>query len=128
MQLIPLYDRIVVKMTNQEIKSGTGIVITKDLSTTSHTTIVAEVVAVGDGKLLQDGTLAPLKVKVGDKVVFTKMTGESFNDGENDYTILSESGVLAILKEEENEYREISEIIFFTTGDDLRLGKEGLHR
>ena len=100
MQLIPLYDRIVVKMTNQEIKSGTGIVITKDLSTTSHTTIVAEVVAVGDGKLLQDGTLAPLKVKVGDKVVFTKMTGESFNDGENDYTILSESGVLAILKEE----------------------------
>lgn len=100
MQLIPLYEKIVVEMYDkQEIKSSSGIVVQKDLSQSSNTTIVGKVVAVGEGRLLSDGTVKPLKVKEGDIILFTKMTGESYNDGTRDYTILSESSVLAILKE-----------------------------
>lgn len=101
MQLIPLYEKVVVEMDNkQEIKSTSGIVIQKDLSQSTNTTIIGKVVATGEGRLLSDGTVKPLKVKKGDTILFTKMTGESFNDGDKDYTIISESGILAILKEE----------------------------
>lgn len=104
MNLIPLYEKIVVKLRNkQEVKSETGLTYVKDFSTNKCTTLVADVVAVGEGRLLADGTIIPLKVKVGDSVVFSKMQGEGFNDGVNDYTILSEQNILAILQEENNE-------------------------
>lgn len=97
----PLYEKIVVQMLNkQEMKSETGLVFTKDLSTTNYTTIKGKVVAVGDGRLMADGTLVPLKVKVGDTVIFSKMQGESYEDGKNEYTILSESNILAIIEED----------------------------
>ena len=103
MNLIPLYEKIVVLLQNeQEIKSSSGLVIKKDMSQTNHTTMLGKVVAVGEGRLLTDGSIKPLRVKVGDTVLFTKMTGESYNDGEHDYTIMSESNVLAIYKEEGN--------------------------
>ena len=101
MQLIPLYEKLVVHITDkQEIKSASGIVIQKDMSQTGNTSMTGEVVAVGEGRLLADGTILPLKVKVGDTVLFTKMVGESYNDGENDYIILSESNILAKIREE----------------------------
>ena len=97
----PLYEKIVVKMLNkQEIESETGLTFIKDLSTSKHTTIKGEVVAVGEGRLMANGTVVPLKVEVGDTVVFSKMQGESYEDGKNEYTILSESNILAIIKEE----------------------------
>ena len=100
MQLIPLYEKIVVILKEkQEVKSTSGIVIQRDMSQSTNTTMVGEVVAIGEGRLLQNGDIKPLTVKVGDNVLFTKMTGESYNDGENDYTILSESNILAIIKE-----------------------------
>lgn len=103
MKLMPLYEKIVVILKNkQEIKSSTGLTYTKDMSISANSTMVAEVVAVGEGRLLADGTIIPLKVKVGDTILFSKMQGESYNDGKDDYTILSEQNILAILKEEEN--------------------------
>lgn len=102
MSLKPLYEKIVVKLnTKQEISSSSGIKIVTDMSTSSHTVLKAKVVAVGEGRLLQDGTIVPLIVKVGDTVIFSKMQGETYNDGNNDYTILSESNILAILEGEE---------------------------
>lgn len=102
MHLIPLYEKIVVKIIdNQEIKSSTGLTYTKNMSLSSETTITAEVVAVGNGRLMSNGTIVPLKVKVGDKIVYSKMQGENYTDGVNNYTILSESSILAILQEEE---------------------------
>lgn len=98
MQLIPLYEKVVILLKDkQEIKSAGGIVLQKDMSQLNTTTMIGKVVATGDGRLLQDGTIKPLKVKVGDDVLFTKMTGESYNDGEQDYTIVSESSILAII-------------------------------
>lgn len=101
-QLMPLYDKIVVEIDDkQDIKSATGLTYTKDMSISKNTTMVGKVVAVGDGRLLQDGTIIPLVVKVGDRVVYSKMQGENYNEGEKDYTILSESCIIAILKEED---------------------------
>lgn len=100
MNLKPLYEKIILKLSDkQEVKSESGLKYVKNMSTSSNTSLIGEVIAVGEGRLLADGQVVPLKVKVGDKVVYSKMIGESFNDGKNDYTILSESNVLAILEE-----------------------------
>ena len=100
--MTPLYEKIVVLIENdQQITSSSGLVIKKDMSQTSYTTMLGKVVAVGEGRLLNDGDIRPLTVEVGDTVLFTKMTGESFNDGEHDYIIMSESNVLAIYNKEE---------------------------
>lgn len=104
MNFIPLYDKIVVKMmSKQEVVSSAGLSYVKDISLSSNTTIVGEVVAVGEGRLLSDGDIVPMTVKIGDKIVFSKLQGESYNDGKDDYTILSEANVLMILQEENNE-------------------------
>ena len=97
MKLKPLYEKIAVTIDDkQEVVSNTGLSYTKNMSISSNTTMVGKVVAVGDGRLMSNGTLVPLKVKVGDRVLFSKIQGESYNDGENDYTILSEQSIMAI--------------------------------
>lgn len=103
MHLIPLYEKIVVDISEkQERKTETGLTFTLDMSSGKNTTMIGKVIAVGEGRILSDGTILPMRVKVGDKIVFSKMQGESYTDGEHEYTILSESNVLAIIKEEEN--------------------------
>ena len=103
MNLKPLYEKIVVELNDkQEIKSETGLSYTKNMSLSNNTTLVGTVVATGQGRLLSDGTIIPLIVKVGDKVVFSKMQGDNYNDGNKDYTILSESMILLVLEGEEN--------------------------
>lgn len=103
MNLKPLYEKIVVELNDkQEIKSETGLSYTKNMSLSNNTTLVGTVVATGQGRLLSNGEVKPLIVKVGDKVVFSKMQGDNYNDGNKDYTILSESMILLII-EGENE-------------------------
>lgn len=100
-QLMPLYDKIVVEIDDkQDIKSETGLTYTKDMSISKNTIMAGRVTEVGCGRLMADGNIVPLIVKVGDKVIYSKMQGENYNDGEKDYTILSESCILAILKGE----------------------------
>ena len=72
------------------------------MSISANTTMVGRVVAVGEGRLMADGTIVPLKVKVGDKVLYSKMQGESYNDGADDYVLLAEQNVIAVLEEDEN--------------------------
>lgn len=101
MQLEPLYDKIVVEISDkQELKSETGLTYVKNMSIANNTTMVGVVKAIGEGRLMSDGTIVPLKVKVGDKVIYSKMQGENFNDGVSDLTILSEAHILSILKED----------------------------
>lgn len=98
----PIYDKIVIEMKDiQEVHSETGLVYHKDMSQVANTTLMAKVVAVGEGRLLSDGSVKPLIVKEGDTVIVSKHQGESFNDGKKDYTIISESHILSIVKEEE---------------------------
>ena len=102
MKLKPLYDKIAVIIDDkQELKSTSGLQYTKNMSISANTTMIGKVVAVGDGRLLADGTIIPLKVKIGDRVIYSKMQGESFEDGENNIVLLSEQNVIAIMGEDE---------------------------
>lgn len=103
MNLQPLYEKIVIELeSKQELKSSSGLTYHKNMSISGNTTMKGRVVAVGEGRLLSDGTIVPLKVKIGDVVVFSKIQGESYSDSEHEYTILSESNILAVLNEGEN--------------------------
>lgn len=101
MNLKPLYDKIVLEIADkQELTSATGLTYVKDMSISNNTTMVGKVVAVGEGRLMQNGEIIPLRVKIGDMVVYPKIQGENYTDGKAEYTILSESVITAILVEE----------------------------
>jgi chaperonin GroES len=91
----PLYDRIVVRPSEPESKTRGGIVLP---DTAKEKPQVGEVVAVGEGKLLDNGSIVALKVKVGDKVLYGKYSGNEFttSDGE-ELLIVREEDVLMIL-------------------------------
>lgn len=94
-KLRPLYDKIVVKrFEEQEQRTASGIIIP---DTAKEKPQIGEVIAVGEGKLLQNGQQVPPKVKPGDKVVFNKYAGTEVElDGEK-FLIMSEDEVLAII-------------------------------
>ncbi len=95
-KLRPLYDKIVVKrFEEQEQRTASGIIIP---DTAKEKPQIGEVIAVGEGKLLQNGQQVPPKVKPGDKVVFNKYAGTEVElDGEK-FLIMSEDEVLAVIE------------------------------
>jgi len=96
MEIKPLGDRIVVKPLEAENKSKGGIVLP---DTAKEKPQEAKVVAVGKGKVLESGALQAPEVKVGDKVIFGKYSGNEFvtKEGE-ELLILREEDILAIIK------------------------------
>jgi chaperonin GroES len=68
----PLHDRVIVRRLEEERKSAGGIVIP---DTAKEKPVQGEVIAVGTGKILEDGKVRPLDVKVGDKILFGKYSG-----------------------------------------------------
>lgn len=93
----PVGDRIVVKPAGKEEVTRSGIVIP---DTAKEKPQEGEVLAVGSGKLLDNGDRAPMEVKVGDKVLFAKYGGTEFKMDGEDLLVLRESDVLAILGKE----------------------------
>lgn len=89
----PLGDRVVVKPSPQEEKTKGGIVLP---DTAKEKPQKGEVVAVGPGKLLENGQKVPLEVKVGDKVIYAKYGGTEVKINGEEYLILRESDILAI--------------------------------
>lgn len=97
MNFKPLYDRLVVKRLAAETKSAGGIVIPEK---SAEKPTQGEVLAVGQGALLDNGELRELAVKVGDRVLFGQYAGSEIKvDGET-YVVLKESDVLAIIEEQ----------------------------
>ena len=96
MKLVPLYDRVIVKPFEVETKSEGGIL----LGSAAQKSTRGKVLAVGKGRILENGQTAPLSVKVGDVVVYNEGYGTKKErlDGEEVY-ILSESDILAIVNE-----------------------------
>jgi chaperonin GroES len=96
-KLKPLYDKIVVRrFEEQEQKTPSGIIIP---DTAKEKPQMGEVIAVGEGKLLNNGEIKPLKVKEGDVVLFNKYAGTEVElDGEK-YLVMSEDEVLAIVED-----------------------------
>lgn len=94
MNLKPLYDRIVVKPIEAEELSAGGIVIPDNAK---EKPTKGEIVAVGEGKALDNGQLRPLKVKVGDKVIYGQYSGSSYKHDGIEYKIVREDDILAIV-------------------------------
>ncbi len=95
MALQPLADRIVAKPVEAEAKTASGILLPDQ---SKEKTQVAEVVAVGPGKVGDDNKRVPLEVKVGDKVVHTEYGPNRFKQGSEELLIMREDDVLAIIK------------------------------
>jgi chaperonin GroES len=94
MKIRPLYDRIVVKRIEEQETIRGGIIIPDSAKEKPQE---GEVVAVGNGKRLEDGKLVPLDVKVGDRILFGKYSGNDIKlDGE-EYMIMREDEVLGVL-------------------------------
>ncbi len=95
MEIRPLYDRIIVKRVEQEKQTSSGIVIP---DSSKEKPEQGEVVAVGSGRLMKDGTLQPLQVKTGDTVLFGKYSGTTVKFGGEEYLFLKEEDVLGIIE------------------------------
>jgi chaperonin GroES len=94
MNVRPLYDRIIVKRSEEEESVRNGIFIPDSAKEKPQE---GEVVAVGRGRRLDDGQIVPLDVKTGDRVLFGKYTGSETKVDGTEYTIMREDDVLAIL-------------------------------
>ena len=94
MNIRPLYDRIVVKRIEEQETTHHGIVIPDSAKEKPQE---GEVMAVGHGKRLEDGTLVALDVKVGDRVLFGKYSGTETKLVGTEYLIMREDDVLGIL-------------------------------
>ena len=91
----PLHDRVVVRRIDAEEKSKGGIIIP---DTAKEKPQEGEVLAVGNGKILENGTKVALDVKVGDKILFGKYAGTEIKIEDEEYLILREDEVLAIIE------------------------------
>jgi chaperonin GroES len=97
MRLKPLGDRIVVKLIEELERTKGGIVLP---DTAKEKPQEAEVVAVGPGARNEEGERIQMDVKVGDRVVFAKYSGTEFRQDDEEYLILRESDILAVVERE----------------------------
>jgi chaperonin GroES len=95
MTIRPLHDRILAKRLQEQEKTAGGLFIP---DTAKEKPLEAEIIAVGNGKVLEDGKIRPLEVKKGDKVLIGKYSGSEVKlDGE-DHIILREDDILAVIE------------------------------
>jgi len=93
--LKPLHDNVVLKKEKAEKKTASGIILTGDVKEQPS---FASVIAVGEGAVV-DGKLVPLSVKVGDKVVYKRYSTTEFKFEDEEYLIIAEKDILAILED-----------------------------
>jgi len=91
----PLYDRVLVKRLESEQMSAGGIIIP---DTAQEKTLIGAVIATGEGKVMTDGTIRPLKVKSGDQILFGKFSGTEIKLGGQEYLMLREEELLGIVE------------------------------
>jgi len=95
MKLRPLHDRVVVKRVDEEQKTAGGIIIP---DTAKEKPVQGEVLAVGNGKLMEDGSRRPLDVKAGDRVLFSKYAGNEIKVEGEELLIMREDDILAVIE------------------------------
>ncbi|OQS36958.1 co-chaperone GroES [Chromobacterium haemolyticum] len=96
MQIRPLHDRIIVKRIEKVRQTASGIVIPDSAAEKPEQ---GEVLAVGPGKRLQDGTLLPMQVQVGDLVLFGKYGGQTVKLNDQEYLVLREEDVFGVVED-----------------------------
>jgi chaperonin GroES len=95
MKIRPLHDRVIIKRMEEERMSAGGIVIP---DTATEKPIKGEVIAVGQGKILEDGKVRPLAVKPGDKVLFGKYSGTEVKVEGIEYLVMREEDLMGVLE------------------------------
>ncbi len=95
MKVRPLHDRILVRRIEEEAKTKGGLIIP---DTAKEKPQEGKVIAVGKGRSNEDGTLRPLDVHKGDRVLFTKYAGSEIEVGGDEHLIIREDDVLAVLE------------------------------
>jgi chaperonin GroES len=96
MSFRPLHDRVLIRRVEQEEKTSGGIIIP---DTAKEKPMEGEVIAVGGGAIKEDGTVRPLDVKVGDKVLFAKWSGSEVKIDGEDLVIMRESDIMGVIEE-----------------------------
>ena len=95
MKFRPLHDRVVVKRIDAEEKTAGGIIIP---DTAKEKPIMGEIIAVGSGRVSEDGKVRPLDVKKGDRVLFGKYSGSEITIDGDEFLIMREDEILGILE------------------------------
>jgi len=95
MKIKPLHDRVIVKRIEEEEKTKGGIIIP---DTAKEKPAEGKIVAVGNGKVLEDGSRQPLEVKEGDRVLFGKYAGTEIKIDGEEHLIMREDDIIAIVE------------------------------
>jgi chaperonin GroES len=95
MELQPLHDRVIVKRLDQETKTASGLIIPDSAAEKPDQ---GEILAVGKGKTNDEGKLRPLEVKVGDRVLFGKYSGQAVKVDGDELLVMREEDIMAIVK------------------------------
>ena len=95
MKVRPLHDRILVRRIEEEEKTKGGLIIP---DTAKEKPMEGNVIAVGKGRVAEDGKLRPLDVHKGDRVLFTKYAGNEIEVGGDEHLIIREDDVLAVIE------------------------------
>jgi chaperonin GroES len=95
MNLRPLHDRVIVKRLDQETKTASGIVLPEAAAEKPDQ---GKVLAVGNGKILEDGKVRALDVKVGDLVLFGKYSGQAVKVEGEELLVMREEDIMAIVQ------------------------------
>jgi chaperonin GroES len=95
MNLRPLHDRVIVKRLDQETKTASGIVLP---DAAAEKPDQGKILAVGNGKILEDGKVRPLEVKVGDIVLFGKYSGQTVKVEGEELLVMREEDIMAVVQ------------------------------
>ena len=95
MKIRPLHDRVVIKRLEAEEKTASGIVLP---GSAAEKPDMGEVLAVGNGKILENGERRALELKVGDKVIFGKYSGQTVKIDGNELLVMREEDVMGIVE------------------------------
>lgn len=93
--LRPLHDRVIVKRLDQETKTASGIVLP---DAAAEKPDQGRIIAVGNGKILEDGKVRPLEVKVGDIVLFGKYSGQTVKIDGEELLVMREEDIMAVVQ------------------------------
>jgi len=94
MSLRPLHDRVIVERQEQETKTASGIVLP---DAAAEMPDMGKVIAVGNGKILEDGKVRPLDVKVGDTILFGKYSGQTVKVDGKEVLVMREDDIMAVV-------------------------------
>jgi chaperonin GroES len=96
MKIEPLYDKVVVKPLSEEEVTASGLVLPDTAN--KEKPMQGEVIAVGPGKRMENGQVAPMSVKVGDRVLFTKYAPDEVEIDGDEYLVVDEDKILGIVR------------------------------